>query len=108
MHLMTRGRGEGILQAIAVCLCPRQSEGSCMSAHRTRIDCSSQTQENANEAEFRRLRELSLEERGRMLQAACRAAAELAASRRAAGLPDPLPAPWPASTLEFLRRHAVG
>jgi len=66
-----------------------------------------QAQQDANEAEFRHLWDLSLEERGRMLQAACQAAAQLAAGRRAAGLPDPLPAPWPASTVEFLKRHAA-
>jgi hypothetical protein len=67
----------------------------------------SKGQTDANEVEFRRLRELSLEERGRMLHAACQAAAQLVASRRAAGLPDPMPAPWPASTFEFLKRHAA-
>jgi hypothetical protein len=63
-------------------------------------------QELSNSAETTRLRGMSLAERGEMLDAACRAAAELAAARRAAGLPDPEPAPWPASTVEFLRKHA--
>jgi hypothetical protein len=71
------------------------------------MDRTSQAQQDANQREFTRLRELSLEERGRMVHAACRAAAQLAASRRAAGLADPVPAPWPASTLDFLKRHAV-
>jgi len=71
------------------------------------INRMSKAQTDANEVEFRRLRELSLEERGRMLHAACRAAAQLAAARSAAGLPDPVPAPWPASTFEFLKRHAA-
>ena len=71
------------------------------------LDRLSKGQQDANEVEFRRLRELSLEERGRMLHAACQAAAQLAEARRAAGLPDPVPAPWPASTFEFLKRHAA-
>lgn len=48
----------------------------------------------------------SLEERSRRLSLACRGAAKLAENRRQAGLPDPAPAPWPASTWEFLARHA--
>ena len=63
-------------------------------------------QELTNAAQLACLQGLSLEEHGEMLDAACRAAAELAAVRRAAGFLDPEPAPWPASTLEFLRRHA--
>jgi hypothetical protein len=78
-----------------------------MSADSLPIDRMTQAQQDANEREFQRLRELSLEERGQMLQAACRAVAQIAAHRRAAGLPDPLPAPWPASTLDFLKRHAA-
>ena len=78
-----------------------------MTTESTAIAGMAQAQQDANEAEFRSLRDLSLEERGRMLQAACQAAAQLAADRRAAGLPDPLPAPWPASTVEFLKRHAA-
>jgi hypothetical protein len=53
-----------------------------------------------------RLRSLSLEERGRMIQAACRSAALIYRSRLKAGLPEVKPAPWPTSTLEFLRQHA--
>ena len=71
------------------------------------LDHLSKGQQDANEVEFRRLQELSLEERGRMLHAACQTAAQLAEARRAAGLPDPVPAPWPASTFEFLKRHAA-
>ena len=78
-----------------------------MSTGLAAIDRMSKAQQDANELEFRRLRELSLEERGRMVHAACQAAAQLAASRRAAGLPDPVPAPWPASTHDFLKRHAA-
>jgi hypothetical protein len=49
---------------------------------------------------------LSLEERSRRLALACRAAAALARDRRRAGLPEPKPEPWPASTWEFLAKHA--
>ncbi len=59
------------------------------------INRSVQVQQNANEQEFGRLQELSLEERGWMLHAACQTAAQTVASRRVAGLPDPLPAAWP-------------
>jgi hypothetical protein len=48
----------------------------------------------------------TLEERSRRLSLACRGALSIALSRRQAGLPDPTPAPWPASTWEFLARHA--
>ncbi len=52
------------------------------------------------------LRSLSLEERGTMIEAACRTAAEILRSRINSGFPAPLPTPWPASTLEFLSKHA--
>jgi hypothetical protein len=55
-----------------------------------------------------RLRGLSLEERGRLIQSACAAAAVIRRSRLAAGLPPAEPDPWPASTWEFLRKHAAG
>jgi hypothetical protein len=48
----------------------------------------------------------SLEERSRRLALACRAAAALSRDRRRAGLPAPKPEPWPASTWEFLAKHA--
>ena len=54
-----------------------------------------------------RLRALSMEERGKLLEAACEAAAEIERSRRAAGLPPIQPDPWPESTWEFLRKHAA-
>jgi len=57
----------------------------------------------AEEADrVRRLRGLTLAERGEMLRAACRTAAVMAQSRAACGLPPAEPAPWPASTWEFL------
>ena len=54
-----------------------------------------------------RLRMLSMRERGELIASACRAAAVFYRSRLAAGLPDVEPAPWPASTWEFLKRHAA-
>jgi hypothetical protein len=53
-----------------------------------------------------RLRQLSLEQRGRMIEAACRDAALIQASRIRQGLRTGEPAPWPSSTWEFLRKHA--
>ena len=61
----------------------------------------------AHEEEYARLRTLSMRERGELIEAVCEAAAELCRSRRAAGLPDVEPAPWPASTWEFLREQAA-
>jgi hypothetical protein len=57
--------------------------------------------------EIERLRGLSLKERGEMVVAACQAAAAIHAGRLKSGLPPATPAPWPASTLEFLRKHAL-
>lgn len=48
----------------------------------------------------------SMEERSRRLALACRAAASIARDRRRAGLPEPVPAPLPASTWEYLAKHA--
>ena len=48
----------------------------------------------------------SLKERSHRLALACRAAAAIARDRRRAGLPEPKPEPWPASTWEFLAKHA--
>jgi hypothetical protein len=53
-----------------------------------------------------RLRAMSLAERGKLLEAACRAAAVMVRDRAAAGLPPIKPVPWPESTWEFLRKHA--
>jgi len=55
-----------------------------------------------------RLRSLSMAERARLIQSACAAAALIRRSRLAAGLPPGEPDPWPASTWEFLRKHAAG
>jgi hypothetical protein len=72
------------------------------------MDLSSQIRahEAAHLDELRRIRSLSLEERAAMLDSVCELAAEIMASRRAAGMPPVRPAPWPPSTLEFLRQHA--
>ena len=56
------------------------------------------------EADLQKQRSLSLEERGRILGAVCRAAARLERSRLANGFPPSQPVPWPESTWEFLRR----
>lgn len=58
------------------------------------------------EEDLAALRRLSLDERGRLIESACRTACEILESRRQCGLPDEQPAPWPASTVEFLKRHA--
>jgi hypothetical protein len=63
--------------------------------------------EAAHQTEYARLRTLSVRERSEMIEAACEAAAEIRRSRLAAGLPDVEPAPWPASTWEFLREQAA-
>jgi hypothetical protein len=54
-----------------------------------------------------RLRSLSMRERSTLIESACKAAAIIQRSRMAAGLPPVEPAPWPASTWEFLKRHAA-
>ena len=59
------------------------------------------------EQDAARLRSLGLDERGILIESACEAAAAIARSRLAAGLPAAEPAPWPPSTWEFLRRHAA-
>ncbi|MBN2578427.1 MAG: hypothetical protein JXB10_05500 [Pirellulales bacterium] len=58
-------------------------------------------------AEWARLRKLSLNERGRLIESACEAAAVIHCSRLAAGMPDAERDPWPASTWEFLKREAA-
>jgi len=51
-------------------------------------------------------RSLSLEERGQLIIAACRAAAQIEQGRLASGLPPSQPAPWPDSTRQLLKRYA--
>ena len=56
--------------------------------------------------DIERLRKLSLQERGELLMAACRAAAEIESSRLRMGLPPTRPVPWPESTRKFLAEAA--
>jgi hypothetical protein len=69
--------------------------------------CAVAAHAEADRLELERLRSLSMKQRGEMLIAACRAAAALYESRMAAGLPPEEPAPWPASTWEFLKKNAA-
>ena len=62
--------------------------------------------ERADAESSRRFRMLSLDERGRLVRAACRSAALLYESRIASGLPPRIREEWPPSTWEFLKRHA--
>lgn len=48
----------------------------------------------------------SMEERDRLLKSVCRTAAQIEASKIAAGMSPSEPAPWPESTWEFMRFHA--
>jgi hypothetical protein len=52
------------------------------------------------------LASFTLEERARMIEAACASAMDILRAREKMGLPPVEPEPWPVSTLEFLRRHA--
>jgi hypothetical protein len=61
----------------------------------------------ADAADISRLRSLGAQERAQMLEAVCAAAAEIEQSRLAAGMGPTKPAPWPSSTWEFLRKHAI-
>jgi hypothetical protein len=57
-------------------------------------------------SDLKRIRALSLQERGELLRLACRDAAEIEASRLAQRLPPSQPAPWPESTWQFLAEAA--
>ena len=57
--------------------------------------------------EIVRLRALSVGQRGELIASACEAAAIIRRSRLAAGLGEIEPAPWPASTWQFLKEHAA-
>lgn len=61
----------------------------------------------SREEDFARWRGLSMRERAALIEQACEAAATTERDRIAAGLPAVKPAPWPASTWEFLRKHAA-
>ena len=54
-----------------------------------------------------RFRGLSMEERVALVKSACETAAVIRCSRAAAGMSPIQPAPWPASTREFFKRHAA-
>jgi hypothetical protein len=60
-------------------------------------------QENGD---IEQLRQLSLEDRGKLIGVACRAAAKIEASRTRIGLPPTEPAPWPDSTWNYLAEWA--
>lgn len=60
----------------------------------------------ASEIDVKALRAMSMEERGRLLSAACRLGAAIERSKKQMGLRSSEPAPWPPSTWEFLRKHA--
>ena len=57
--------------------------------------------------ELVRLRTLSVRQRAELIASACEAAAAIRRSRLAAGLGEIEPAPWPASTWQFLKEHAA-
>ncbi len=61
----------------------------------------------AESMDLARLRGLGMQERGRLIEAACEAAAVIQRSRIAAGLPVAQRDPWPESTWEFLRKQAA-
>jgi hypothetical protein len=58
------------------------------------------------QADIARLRALTMEQRGQMIDEACRLARLIEDSKVKQGFPPTAPAPWPASTWEFLRKHA--
>ncbi len=60
-----------------------------------------------DDEDLARLRAMSMQERSALIASACEAAAALYRSRLAAGLGEVKPAPWPASTWEFLKKHAA-
>jgi hypothetical protein len=57
--------------------------------------------------EVLRLRALSVRQRAELIESACETAAVIRRSRLAAGLGEIEPAPWPASTWQFLKEHAA-
>jgi hypothetical protein len=62
--------------------------------------------EALDERNVKRIRMLTLQERVELLIAACRAAAEIEASKLRMGLPATKPAAWPDSTRKFLAEAA--
>jgi len=77
------------------------------SEHRALVEKQADAHAAADRQALARLRALTMDERGQLIEAACEAAAIIHRSRLAAGLADVEPAPWPASTWDFLRKHAA-
>jgi hypothetical protein len=63
--------------------------------------------EQLDQQDIARLRSLTIRQRAELIESACEAAAVIQRSRRAAGLGEIEPAPWPASTWQFLKEHAA-
>jgi len=80
-------------------------EGLPISADRERREPPSELPDERGRHD-QRLRSLTLQERGKMICAACRAASLIEQSRRASGLPPTKPAPWPPSTIALLKEYA--
>ena len=59
------------------------------------------------ESQTQAMRALDMDERARLLDRACAAVSELESARVANGFGASRPAPWPTSTIEFLRRAAA-
>jgi hypothetical protein len=53
-----------------------------------------------------RIAGLSLEERGPMIDSVCADVVAILKGRQARGLPPSVPAPWPESTWDLLRKYA--
>jgi hypothetical protein len=71
-----------------------------------KVDRQIAAHEAAHADDVARYRAMSVAERVRLLEAACRAAAIQMRDRAAAGLPPVQPVPWPQSTWDFLKFHA--
>jgi hypothetical protein len=76
--------------------------------HNRSIDAQIAGHALAEATSMARLGAMSMAERSRLIEAACRAAAIVLRDRAAAGATPVQPVPWPQSTWEFLRRHAAG
>jgi hypothetical protein len=76
-------------------------------AERARLDAQVAAHEAGHREQLNRLRSLSFQERAEIFEGLCDSAMEILRSRKAAGLPDSKPAPWPESTWEILRKDAA-
>lgn len=72
----------------------------------TRIIRQIEAHERLRAADRKQLRQLTLEERTRLIKSACRATQAIDRSRIESGLPLSEPTPWPKSTWELLRKYA--